>query len=51
MAYLKHFLLKMNVDARMESPQELENVRNEVLRKIGRNMLLYQQMEHMHMKG
>jgi hypothetical protein len=31
----------------MESDVELENVRNEVLRKIGRNMLLYQQVEHM----
>ena len=31
----------------MESPVELENVRNEVLQKIGRNMLLYQQVEHM----
>ena len=31
----------------MESDVELESVRNEVLRKIGRNMLLYQQVEHM----
>ncbi|MGB7934689.1 MAG: hypothetical protein WCH04_21200 [Gammaproteobacteria bacterium] len=31
----------------MVSAVELENVRNEVLRKIGRNMLLYQQVEHM----
>jgi hypothetical protein len=30
----------------MDSAVELENVRNEVLRKIGRNMLLYQQVEH-----
>jgi len=31
----------------MKSDVELEAVRNEVLRKIGRNMLLYQQVEHM----
>jgi len=31
----------------MKSVVELEAVRNEVLRKIGRNMLLYQQVEHM----
>ena len=31
----------------MESNNELENARNEVLRKIGRNMLLFQQVEHL----
>jgi len=31
----------------MESEVELENAKNEVLRKIGRNMLLFQQVEHM----
>ena len=31
----------------MDLEDNLENARNEVLRKIGRNMLLFQQMEHM----
>lgn len=31
----------------METDPELENLRNEVLRKIGRNVMLFQQMEHM----
>ena len=31
----------------MESERQLEAARNEVLRKIGRNMLLFQQMEHL----
>ena len=31
----------------MESEVELEKVKNEVLRKIGRNMILFQQMERM----
>lgn len=31
----------------MDLGDELEKVRNEVLRKIGRNMLLFQKMEHM----
>ena len=31
----------------MESEVELEKAKNEVLRKIGRNMILFQQMERM----
>jgi len=39
--------LSVHVDIAMDSEVELEKARNEVLRKIGRNMLLFQQMEHM----
>jgi len=39
--------LFVHMDIAMDLEVELEKARNEVLRKIGRNMLLFQQMEYM----